>query len=246
LQDEITSRIAVALDLELIGAEAARSTEHPDALDYILLGRAAVSKPPSRDGYAEAIGLYERALALDPHSVEAQSRLAILLTSRVLDNMSESAAIDMERAERLTVLAAAASPRNPLAHFAKGQVLRVRGQPGDAIPEYEAALASNRNWVNVYSALGYCKLYTGSTDGVIPLVEQTIRLSPRDPHVGSWYFRIGQAHVMQSRTDEAIAGWKRRAALIRDIRNFMPTSPPHMPSKARPSALRSNSSKPAS
>jgi adenylate cyclase len=141
LQDEITSRIAVALDLELIGAEAARSTEHPDALDYILLGRrAAVSKPPSRDGYAEAIGLYERALALDPHSVEAQSRLAILLTSRVLDNMSESAAIDMERAERLTVRAAAASPRNPLAHFAKGQVLRVRGRPGDAIPEYEAAL----------------------------------------------------------------------------------------------------------
>ncbi len=41
LQDEITSRIAVALNLELVGAEAARPTEHPDALDYILRGRAA-------------------------------------------------------------------------------------------------------------------------------------------------------------------------------------------------------------
>ena len=40
LQDEITSRIAVALDLELLGAEAARSTNHPDAMDYILRGRA--------------------------------------------------------------------------------------------------------------------------------------------------------------------------------------------------------------
>jgi len=38
LQNEITSRIAVALDLELVGAEAARRTEHPDALDYILRG----------------------------------------------------------------------------------------------------------------------------------------------------------------------------------------------------------------
>src|SRR6202043_579808 len=34
LQDEITSRIAAALDLELVGAEAARGTDHPDALDY--------------------------------------------------------------------------------------------------------------------------------------------------------------------------------------------------------------------
>src|SRR5215470_2451318 len=41
LQNEVTSRIAVALNLELIAAEAARPTENPDALDYILRGRAA-------------------------------------------------------------------------------------------------------------------------------------------------------------------------------------------------------------
>ena len=38
LQDEITSRIANALGIELIAAEAARPTERPDALDYILQG----------------------------------------------------------------------------------------------------------------------------------------------------------------------------------------------------------------
>ena len=47
LQNEITSRIAVALDVELISAEAARPTENPDAQDYILRGRAA-KKPPCR------------------------------------------------------------------------------------------------------------------------------------------------------------------------------------------------------
>jgi adenylate cyclase len=40
LQDEITSQIANALNIELIAAEAARPSEHPDALDYILRGRA--------------------------------------------------------------------------------------------------------------------------------------------------------------------------------------------------------------
>jgi len=101
VQDEITSRIAVALDLEMVAAEAARPTEHPDALDYILRGRAARLKPPSRENRAEAIGLFERALALDPQSVEAQSRLATALAARVLDNMTHMAAADILRAERL-------------------------------------------------------------------------------------------------------------------------------------------------
>src|SRR6516165_3802237 len=48
LQNEITSRLANTLGVELIAAEAARPTEHPDALDYILRGRAAGLKPDSR------------------------------------------------------------------------------------------------------------------------------------------------------------------------------------------------------
>jgi TolB-like protein len=42
LQNDITHRIAGALSSELVIAEAAR-IEHPDALDYILRGRAPVA-----------------------------------------------------------------------------------------------------------------------------------------------------------------------------------------------------------
>jgi TolB-like protein/class 3 adenylate cyclase/Tfp pilus assembly protein PilF len=204
VQDEITSRIAVALRSELNFAEAARPIDHPDALDYVFRARAAAAQPKTREVYAEAVGLFERALALDPHSVETQSRLASLLAARVLDNMTDMAAADILRAERLAGLALAVSPRNPLAHYAKGQVLRAQGRPGEAIPEYETVVASDHNWVNAYSALGYCKLYSGLIDEVIPLVEQAICLSPRDPEIGNCYFRIGQVHMVQSRTDEAI------------------------------------------
>jgi adenylate cyclase len=41
LQNEITGQIARALQFELAVADAGRFTEHPDALDYILRGRAA-------------------------------------------------------------------------------------------------------------------------------------------------------------------------------------------------------------
>jgi TolB-like protein/class 3 adenylate cyclase len=134
VQDEVTSRIAVALNLELVGAEATRPTDHPDALDYILRGRAALSKPPSLDSYAEGISLYERALALDPRSAEAQSRLANALAGRVLEELVDSAAADIARAEGLVGQALAASPRNTLAHFAKGNVLRAQRLNGEAIP----------------------------------------------------------------------------------------------------------------
>jgi TolB-like protein len=130
LQDEVTSRIAAALNVDLIVAEAVRPTEHPDALDYILRGRAALSKPPSPDSFAERIRLFESALALDPRSVEAQCYLASGLASRVLDGMSDSAAADIKRAVGLISQALAASPRSPLAHFAKGIVLRARPRRG--------------------------------------------------------------------------------------------------------------------
>jgi TolB-like protein len=146
LQDEITGRIANALNLALIGAEAARPTEHPDALDYIFRGRAAFNRPTTRDSLAKAIGLFERALALDPHSVEAQSWLARVLVGRVSNQMSSTEAADIARAEGLIAEALAVSPSNPLAHYAKGFSLAAQNRRAEAIPEFEAVVACDRNW----------------------------------------------------------------------------------------------------
>jgi adenylate cyclase len=204
LQDEVTSQIAVALNLELVGAAAARPTKDPDTLDYVLRGRAAISKPSTRDNLAEAIGLFEHALAADPGSVEAQSRLAIALADRVLNFGSRTADSEIRRAEQLATRALAASPRSALPHFAKAQVLRVQGRYEEAISEYETVLVFDRNWVHAIAHSGRCKIFIGQIDEAIPAQERAIRLSPRDPGIGFWYFRIGQAHLLQSRIDEAI------------------------------------------
>jgi len=219
-QNDLTGRIANTLNLELIGTEASRLTDRSDAMDYILRGRAAFDKPPSPERYEGAIAWYERALALDPQSVEAQSRLATALMARVLDNMSDTVAADVARAEELAGQALAASPRSPLAHFAKGQVLRAQRRYEEAIPEYETAAALNPNWVNALHALGQCKQHSGSIEETIPLIEQAIRLSPRDPLLGIFYNQIGQVHLLQSRIDEAIV-WLEKA------RNSSPEKPYH-------------------
>jgi adenylate cyclase len=142
--------------------------------------------------------------------------LAANLTGRVMDGMTDTTASDIARAEELAGQAMAASPQSPLAHNAKGQVLRAQRRFAEAIPEYEAVLASNRNFVGAIFALGQCKFFAGSIDETIPLVEQAIRLSPRDPQLGNWYGGIGLVHLLQSRTDEAIV-WFEKA------RNFNPT-----------------------
>jgi TolB-like protein/class 3 adenylate cyclase len=210
LQNDITSRLANALGIELIAAEAARPTEHPDALDYILRGRAAGLKPNSRDNYLERINMFEHALALDPQSVEAQIYLAGVLSGRVLDGLTDTVAADIAQAEGLVEQALAASPRSAFVHLIKGNVLRAQHRCEHAIPEYETALASNRNMVGALNGLGWCDLYAGSLDDVIPVVEQAIRLSPRDPGIGRWYLLIGTAHLLQSHIDDAIV-WLEKA-----------------------------------
>jgi TolB-like protein/Flp pilus assembly protein TadD len=213
LQDEVTSRIANTLGVELIAKEAARETHHPDALDFILRGRAERLKPLRRESVDAAIDLFRRALALDPGSAEAQCRLAMALVSRQMDFGSDSAGSDIQQAEALTLRALATAPRNALAHFARGGVLRVQARHDEAIAEYEAALASNPNMVRALADLGRCKIYLGPIDEAITAQLQAIRLSPRDPAIGLWYFRTGQAHLVQSRFDEAIP-WLEKARSV--------------------------------
>jgi adenylate cyclase len=114
------------------------------------------------------------------------------------------------RAEGLAGQALAASPRSPIAHYAKGQVLRAQRRYAEAIREYETAIASNRNWVSTIHALSQCKLYTGAIEETIALAQQAIRLSPRDPLIHFFYLRIGQVHLLGSRIGEAIV-WLEKA-----------------------------------
>src|SRR5205823_5932458 len=121
LQDEVTSRIAVALNIELIGAEAARPTNNADALDHILRGRAALYRGPTRQSFTEAIGHLTTALALDPGSVQAKALLADALAERALDQLSATVEADLSRAEAL-VAEAQANSASSLVYFAKGQI----------------------------------------------------------------------------------------------------------------------------
>jgi adenylate cyclase len=213
LQSEVTGRIANTLKLELVTAETARPIANPDALDYILRGRAARNKPATAASLAEAIGFFEQALALDPHSVEAQSQFALALATRVGFGLtgSDAKAADITRAEALISQVLSLSPDNAVAHSAKGALLVSQTRFAEAIPEYEAVVAADRNAANAIATLARLKAIIGQSPpkDVIPSVEQAIRLSPRDPQLWYWDVLIARQYALQLRDDESLVWYEK-------------------------------------
>ena len=73
MQDEIVSRLANALNAELIAAEARRAetSATPDAIDLYFQGRAILNRGQTPENLTQAQGFFERAVALDPACMEA-------------------------------------------------------------------------------------------------------------------------------------------------------------------------------
>jgi adenylate cyclase len=210
LQNEITARIARALQQQFAIAEASRRIDHPDAMDWTLRGRAALTRPISKENYEGAVGLFETALTLDPKAPDAAAWLAIVLAVRVFDELSDSPKADLQRAEKLAAQALAASPNSAMAHMAMGQVFRAESRCREAIPEFEAAIAIDRSRAPAYAHIGWCKFLTGSVDEVVPNFERAIRLSPNEPGIALWHGRLGIVELLQSHTDEALL-WLEKA-----------------------------------
>src|ERR1700736_1610571 len=53
---------------------------------------------------------------------------------------------DIARAKDLVTQSLTISPRSTLAHYVNAHILRAEGRCGEAIPEYEMVIASNRNF----------------------------------------------------------------------------------------------------
>src|SRR5712675_2334570 len=80
MQDEIIARLANALNTQLIEAEArrARRSLDPDATDLNFQGTACLNKGAAPEHLRQALGFFERALAIDSRSVGALVGMATL------------------------------------------------------------------------------------------------------------------------------------------------------------------------
>ena len=88
-QDEITGRLARTLNFALVEDVSRRIDREkiidPDARDLVMRGWACLIRSSSSQARQEAQRTFERALVLDPQSVDAKIYLAITLVINLLD-----------------------------------------------------------------------------------------------------------------------------------------------------------------
>jgi tetratricopeptide (TPR) repeat protein len=64
----------------------------------------------------------------------------------------------------------------------------------DAVAELEAAIALTPSFAQGYFALAFTLVWMGREDEAIALIEQAVELSPRDPHMWTFYNARAFAH----------------------------------------------------
>ncbi|MEM6640349.1 MAG: tetratricopeptide repeat protein [Pseudomonadota bacterium] len=200
IQEEIARAVADSLKVELLGddgVEVARPTESIDAYRLYLRGRKAWHQRTS-DSNAEAIELFERALALDPNYAQAWSGLADAYNfASSYGNMS--AAESVEKSREAAEKALALDPKLPEAHASLGLVLSDEGRYPEAAVSYQRAIELNPNFANARMWYGSVLSWVDQ-DAATEQRRLAAELEPLSPIAVQLY---GEALARGGRTDDA-------------------------------------------
>jgi TolB-like protein/class 3 adenylate cyclase len=219
MQDEIVSRLANTLDAQLIAAEARRAerSAHPDATDLYFRGIARLHNGMTSDHMTEARGFFERALALDPKSIEALVGTAIVDFNRGANFSTDDRSAPFASAEATLVRALSMDPLHAQAQMYLGVVHIFTARAAQGIAECEQALALDRNLANAHGFMGLAKVFLGRSAETEAHVQKALGLSPRDIFAYRWIMFVGIAKLWQGADAEAIP-WLRRSIEVN--RNF--------------------------
>ena len=207
-QDEITSRLARTLNLELAEAVGRRVEQeqaiNPDAHDHVMRGWAWWYRRMSPANRQEAQRAFTRALEMDSRSVDARIGLATILVSNIADGWSASPDEDRSQSEKLLLEAVERDPNRSMAHYAMAMLRRSQGRLIESKIEFETAIALDRNNARAYFNLGQTLIFLGHPQAAIPHIEKAIRLNPFDRNAASFYWCLGMCHLLLADADQAI------------------------------------------
>ncbi|HEV2546929.1 MAG TPA: adenylate/guanylate cyclase domain-containing protein [Stellaceae bacterium] len=208
MQDEITSRLARAVGIELVAAETQRAarerSDDMDAVDLEMRGRAIWNKPFSLDRAREARKFFEAALRLDDRMVDALVGLAATHIDEVINIGSDHPKEQIRLAEEALSKALALAPNNAKAHYYQARTWHALAAPERAIRECELAISLDGNHAWAHAYVGSMKTLLGRAEETEAHVAAAIRLSPRDPGLGTWFLILGMADLALGRFSQAV------------------------------------------
>jgi TolB-like protein len=224
MQDEIVTRLARALEIELAAVEAAHisstRSENLDAEEMALRGEAIfLAYGVYRDEAEAGFDLCERALEIDPNNVRALSIIAEKFATRVSSLQSIDREADIRRAHELATRALATDPNSYHAHQAMARVMLAEKRPQEAIVAAERSLSLNPGFIPAYRNLCVATTYLGNPQKTVEYADKAMRLSPSDPYLAFFHLFKAVGCFMQHRDDEATASLRRAVAYSPEFSN---------------------------
>jgi adenylate cyclase len=211
VQDEITERVAAAIEPELYAAEHVRSQRKPpdnlDAWECVIRALSCIGQGTPAEN-AEAEALCRRAIAIAPGYAQAHSLLAWALLRRTLWSGGFRMVVPEASAEARAALGL--DDRDPWAHLAQGNLSLRLGRFDESERALRRALELNPNFALAHAIIGPPLVQQGMPVEAVSSAEHALRLSPNDRLVGTYAsFAMAMAHFSAGNYIECIA-WARK------------------------------------
>jgi TolB-like protein len=214
LRRELVARLATALNLQLIAAEASRvATEdaaHPAAIDLVM---QAWSCGSGRQARTDSLSLCDRALHIQPGFAPAMVARAQALAHLAHGWPGPDYQALVARAEDNIAQALVNDPLDARSHQVLGFVRRLQFRFNAALAAVDQALALNPNDSQALAWRGAVMIYTGAAERAHEPLGRALTLSPRDPDRWWWIAYIGVAHLFAGRYDQALE-WLEKSLVL--------------------------------
>ncbi|MGD9040657.1 MAG: tetratricopeptide repeat protein [Desulfobacteraceae bacterium] len=208
LQDEITKKIVVSLEVELgLGERArimAKSTNNLEAWSYVIRSFDLFFKANKEDS-AKGKELLENAVRLDPGYSVAWAWLYLFHTMDARLGLSESPVDSRKRAQECLQKALALDDENSIAHSFLGFSYLLKGQHDKAVSEGKLAISLEPNSTGGLAIFSCILHHSGRFEEAIEQMKKAMRLGAIYPAYYEFKFALNYAFL--GRYDEAIAAF---------------------------------------
>lgn len=217
VEDDIAEQVVTALDVTLVGGEAARTVRkhlrNPQAIGLLYRGMELMRRF-NREDLAEARTLFEEVIRLEPEACFGYTEAAWTLYFEVERGWSDAPVESMKRMSALALRALELEDISGYGNLMLAHVHLMKRDYEEALALSARALKERPSCQGAFSLRANILNYCGNPQEAIPLAKQAIRLSPV---AQPWFPEVlATADYLCGNFEEAIASANQALALAPD------------------------------
>jgi len=207
VQDEITERVAGAIEPELLKIEgeraATRSSAEMSAWGLVRQGMWHFHQV-TRATHLRARELFRDAIKLDPQIAEGHAWLGRVNAGVVPYGWSDDPTTDLREGLTAARRAIQLDEKNPYSHYALAITSVYLGALDQAVRAAERSIEISPSFALGHLVLGMGRLFSGKAGEAIEALEHGLRLNPYDPQRFVWFRLLALALHLNGQAEQAL------------------------------------------